>query len=485
MTVKVLKNLIDELRALPSEKEWVEFKENRCEQNEIGEYISALSNSACLHNKDKAYLVFGIEDGTHQVVGTSVKLKKIKIGNEEFENWLSRLLSPHVDFKFVEFSYENLPITMIVIDPTGNQPIRFKGVPYIRVGSYKRKLADFPEKERKIWGKTSRTIFETEPAMKNVKDDDVLKMVDYPSYFRMLNLNLPSNKRAILEKLKEEKLIEKYHNSKYHITNLGAILFAFNLDAFDRLARKAVRVIFYQGKDKLKTIKEHVDKKGYAVGFVGLVEYINDRLPANEEIGMAFRKEIKMYPELAVRELVVNALIHQDFTMTGTGPMVEIFQDRIEISNPGKPLIDTLRFIDHLPQSRNEKLASLMRRMNICEERGSGIDKVINSIETFQLPAPNFIAGENFMKVIIYGPKTLRQMDNADKIRACYQHCCLKHVSGDYMSNSSLRERFNIPEKNYSTISRIIADTISEGLVATYDDAGKSKRFARYIPFWA
>lgn len=192
-----------------------------------------------------------------------------------------------------------------------------------------------------------------------------------------------------------------------------------------------------------------------------------------------------MYPELAVRELVANALIHQDFSIKGAGPMVEIFSDRIEISNPGSPLIDTLRFIDHHPQSRNEKLASLMRRMSICEERGSGIDKVINSIEMFQLPAPNFIADENFLKVILYGPRSLRQMDRSDKIRACYQHCALRFVSGEYMNNQSLRTRFSIQEKNYPTASRIINDTITEGLIKDYAPGQKSKKFARYIPFWA
>lgn len=184
--------------------------------------------------------------------------------------------------------------------------------------------------------------------------------------------------------------------------------------------------------------------KGYAIGFEGLVDYINDKLPANEEIGKAFRKEVKMYPELAIRELVANALIHQDFRETGTGPMLEIFNDRIEISNPGKPLIDTLRFIDYSPQSRNERLASLMRRVNICEERGSGIDKVINEVELYQLPAPNFIEIDNSLKVIMYSYKTLRQMDKQDKVRACYQHFCLKYVSNEFMTNTSLRDRFII-----------------------------------------
>jgi predicted HTH transcriptional regulator len=485
MTEIELKNIVDELRALPSETEWVEFKESRFEPDETGEYISALSNSACLHDKDKAYLVFGITDKTHQVIGTSVKLKRKKIGNEELENWLVRLLTPHVDFKIVEFLYDKQHISMIIIDPAANQPIRFKNTAYIRIGSYKRKLSDFPEKERKIWGRTDQAMFETGIAKKTINEDEVLELLDYPSYFRLLKLPLPPNKQAILDKLKEEKLIKKSRNGKYHITNLGAILFAIDLNHFDGLSRKALRVIFYKGKNRLETIKEHVDIKGYAAGFAGLVEYIDIRLPAKEEIGKVFRKEIKMYPELAIRELVANALIHQDFNITGTGPMVEVFDHRVEISNPGRPLIDTLRFIDHHPQSRNEKIASLMRRMNICEERGSGIDKAIHAIEMFQLPAPNFIASENFLKVIVYGPKTIRQMDKSDKIRACYQHCSLKFVSGEYMTNRSLRERFSITEENYPVASKIISDTIDAGLVKDFDQLSKSKKYAKYIPFWA
>lgn len=485
MNEKELIHLIDQLRALSTENEWVEFKQNRYEPEELGEYISALANSACFLDKEHAYLVFGIDDKTHHIVGTSVKLKTVKVGNEELENWLHRMITPNVDFKIIETEVNGLPITIVIIDPAVTQPIRFKGQAFIRVGSYKRKLSDFPEKERKIWSRISRVEFETELAMKNVDDDEVLKQLDYPSYFRLMNINLPSNKQGILGKLQEEKLIQKTRNSHYHITNLGAILFAHNINQFEHLSRKSMRVIFYKDKSRLETIKEQKGVKGYAVGFEGMVEYIIERLPMHEEMGPVFRREVRMYPGEAIRELVANALIHQDFSITGSGPMVEVFSDRIEISNPGNPLVETLRFIDHHPQSRNEKMASLMRRMNICEERGSGIDKVIHAIETFQLPAPNFIADESFFKVILFARKSLQQMDRKDKTRACYQHCCLKYVSGSHLTNHSLRERFAIKPGNASAISKIIADSCSEGLVKVYDTGNKSKRLARYVPFWA
>lgn len=477
MEQKELEILIEELRALPKESEWIEFKKNNYNPQTIGEYISALSNSACLENKEFSYLVFGIEDNTHQITGTSFKPKAEKIGNQEMENWLATQLEPKIDFKIIESEINDKSIVVFQIDATLNRPVSFKGISYIRVGSYKKKLKDHPEKESKIWQKVKNIVFEKEYAIRNISKDRVLKLLNYPTLFLLLNIPLPANKNAILAKLEEEKLIFK-RIDKYHITNLGAILFANNLDDFEELKRKSPRVIIYKGKNKLHTIKEQEDKYGYALGFEGLVDYVNDRLPSNEEIGRVFRKEVRIYPELAIRELIANAIIHQDFTIKGTSPMIEIFENRIEITNPGKPLIDTKRFIDHSPESRNEMLAGLMRRMNFCEERGSGIDKVIHEIEVFQLPAPDFLSGDNYTRVILYSPKSLRQMSKPDKIRACYQHCCLKYVSGEYMSNQSLRERFNIDKKNYSIVSRIIKEAIKVRTIIEHENS------RMYVPFW-
>ena len=142
---------IQDLINLPHETEWVEFKQNNFNPDKIGEYISALSNSACLHKKDYGYLVFGIENSTHNVVGTSFKPKEFKIGNEELENWLHKLLEPSIDFIVIETNYNGKQVVIFQIDPTYNTPIKFKNFAYIRVGSYKRKLIDFPGKERKIW----------------------------------------------------------------------------------------------------------------------------------------------------------------------------------------------------------------------------------------------------------------------------------------------------------------------------------------------
>lgn len=370
--------------------------------------------------------------------------------------------------------------------PSANyQPVSFQGIEYIRVGSYKKKLKDYPEKERELWNLFSYQTFEKRIALENITADEVLTKINYPSYFELTKQNLPDNKQGILERLEKEKLINIKANNYYDITNLGAILFAKKLSDFERLGRKAIRVIIYKDKGRIFTQRERVFEKGYAVSYEEIIAFINDQLPENEQIGQALRQNIKMYPEIAIRELVANAMIHQDFNMTGVSSTIEIFSDRMEIRNPGEPLVDTMRFIDIPPQSRNENLAAFMRRINICEERGSGIDKVIDAVEFFQLPAPDFSVKHQHTEAVLLIYRELKDMDKSDRMRACYQHACLRFVCREQMTNESLRQRFAIDDKNYSMASRIIADTINENLIKPYDPENKSKKHAKYVPFWA
>jgi predicted HTH transcriptional regulator len=198
----------------------------------------------------------------------------------------------------------------------------------------------------------------------------------------------------------------------------------------------------------------------------------------------ALRREVKLLPEIVIRELAANALIHQDFRLEGMGMMVEVYDNRVEISNPGEPIVPVDRFIDGY-QSRNERLADLMRRFGICEEKSSGIDKVINAAEIFQLPAPDFRAGFQRTQAVVYGPKAFEDMNRNDRIRACYQHAALKFVMGQLMTNQTLRDRFHLPEAKSAIISQIISATLEAKLIKTDERSGGSRKFARYVPFWA
>lgn len=478
-----LMNILHDIQASPNECEWVELKHNNWNPQLLGEYVSALANGAAYMGQSRGYLAIGIDDTTHKVLGTNFNPKEEKIGNQELENWIATQLSPRVDFTIEELELPEGKVVLFIIDSAGNTPVKFRNVSYIRVGSYKKPLSDHPERERKIWQNTHHSCFETKLAYVGASEDDVLKMLDYSTAFRMLDIPLPDNRKAILEKLQEELFVVK-RPSCYDITNLGAILFAHKLSDFIGLKRKAIRLIYYQNDDRVKAKYELDGNKGYALGFDGLIKYITDNLPHNEEIEKVFREDSPIYPTLALREFIANALIHQDFSIGGTSPMIEIFKTRLEITNPGTPLIDTLRFIDHAPLSRNELLSSTMRRMRLCEERGSGIDRALAQCELHQLPAPDFIKGDVYTKVVMFTPKTMRQMNNEDKMRACYQHCCLQFVAGKKMTNESFRARLNISSKNYSIASRIIADAIAAKYVRPYAE-NQSKKYAQYVPIWA
>jgi len=479
-----LASLVRELCALPSETEWVEFKVNDAEPQAIGEYISALANAAALAGKAFAYLVWGVRDEDHAVVGTTFSPAVAKVGNEELENWLLRTMEPKIDFRFRKVALDGMPVVLLEIARAARHPVRFSGQEFIRVGTYKKKLKDFPEKERALWRIFDQTPFEDGIASERVPGDDILRLLDYPAYFELLERPLPANRDGILEALADDRLIRRSDAGGWDITNLGAILFARRLDAFHTLRRKAVRVVQYRGNGRTETLKEQEGGKGYASGFEGLIGYINGLLPANEVIGKALRRSVPMFPELAVRELVANALIHQDFLVTGAGPIVEIFDDRIEITNPGVPLVDTQRFVDTPPRSRNEALASLMRRFRICEERGSGIDKVVAQVELFQLPAPLFESPEGFTRSVLFAHKPLTVMDRIERVRACYLHACLKWVTRDYLTNASLRERFGVEDRNKAAVSRYIREAVEAGMIRPFDEDA-ARKLMKYVPFWA
>jgi predicted HTH transcriptional regulator len=478
-----LAGLVREMVKYPSETPWLEFKRNNDNPQEIGEYISALSNAAAVDGKAKAYMLWGVDNDSRQIVGTQFHPATAKKGNQPLESWLLQLLQPRVHFRFEEVEIEGPRVVILEIDRAAHRPVAFRGTEYIRVGEVKKLLKEAPGIERQLWRIFDTIPFEEMIALERVSTDEVLKLLDYPSYFDLMDIPLPANRDEIIKTLAENQLICRCDAGGWNITNLGGMLFAKQLKDFRRLRRKAVRVVQYRGFGRTETYKEQENGKGYAGGFEGLIDYINGLLPANELLGKALRKDVPMFPEIAIRELVANALIHQDFLVTGAGPMVEMFDDRIEITNPGEPLVDTHRFLDTPPRSRNETLASLMRRLGICEERGSGIDKVVFQIELHQLPAPLFEIPEGFTRSVLFAHKDLKEMDKADRVRACYLHACLKYVNRRFLTNASLRERWGIEEKNKAIASRYIREALEDGAIKPYDEEA-AKKMMKYVPYW-
>lgn len=479
------KDLINALCALPNETTWLEFKVNNFKPDMIGEDISALANSAVLAERSCSYMIWGIDDSTHSVIGTTENLQSVKVGEkEELSNWLTHMLSPNTEFSARSVDYDGRTVIIIEIQKPLGQPSTFKKEEYIRVGSYTRKLRDLPAMKAQLWDRLRNTNFEMQYAKQNLTLNEAFGLIDYSTYFKLRRLPLPSDNEGIAHYLLEENILSPQDNGKYAITNLGGITLARELSYFPRLERKSIRIIQYEGSGRVRMLKEVTLDKGYAVCMEEALTYIYAMTPTSEDIKGAYRETEYAYPPTAIREVLANALIHQDLTVTGAGTTIEIFDSRIEITNPGTPLVDINRIIDNPPKSRNEKLSRLMRRFSLCEELGTGWDKIVTETEAMQLPAPKMIRYEDSTRVILYSRMPFNMIPREEKLRAVYQHASIKYLQNDAMTNKSLRERFGLSDTYSASISRLIKEAVKEQIIKPLDDS-TSNRYIRYIPAWA
>ena len=457
-------------RSAPSEHQRLEFKEAKTQLDfgKLCKYCVALANEG------GGQLVLGIADKPPRpVVGTAAVNNPVGMAEKLFQT-----LGFRVDVEEVNHPDGRVVVFHIPSRPRGTA-YHLEGTYLMRAGG---ELAPMSEDQlRRIFAEGEPDWLE-EHTKTGLDAAQVVELLDTQSFFELLKLPYPANQAGVLDRLQQERLVD-FEAGHCAVRRLGALLLAKRLQDFPDLSRKAPRVVVYNGTSKLDTKLDQPGIKGYAVGFRELVHFIMSQLPQNEVIEDALRKEVKLVPEIAVRELAANALIHQDFRIGGASVMIEIYTDRVEISNPGEPVVPVDRFIDGY-QSRNERLADLMRRFAICEEKGSGVDKVIQAVELHQLPAPDFRTGFKRCSVVLLAPRGFEAMDRNDRVRACYQHCCLRYVLHEKMTNQSLRERFKLPEARADTASQIISATLAAGLIRLDNASVGSRRYARYQPFW-
>ncbi|NCC53195.1 MAG: MloB [Spartobacteria bacterium] len=462
---------IDIWRSAATETQNLEFKEAKAQfdNRKLYKYCVALANEG------GGNLLLGIGDKPPRpVVGTAAFNNPVAMSEKLFE-----AVGFRVDIE--EVAHPDGRVLVFHVPP------RPRGTAYHLDGAYLMRSGEslVPMSEdqlRRIFAEGAPDWLE-QPSKEKLTAQDVVALLDTQSFFDLLDLPYPADRAGVLSRLAQERLIDETARG-YSIRRLGAILLAKRLDDFPDISRKAPRVVVYSGVSKVETRLDQPGEKGYAVGFQGLIEFVMGQLPQNEVIENALRKEVRLLPEITIRELVANALIHQDFTLTGMSVMIEIYADRVEISSPGEPLVPVERFIDGY-QSRNERLADLMRRFAICEEKSSGIDKVIQAVETYQLPAPDFRSAFRRTEAILYGSKPFEEMDRDARVRACYQHCALQYVLRMQMTNQSLRKRFQLPERKAANVSQVISGAVSAELIKLAEPEKPSTRYRSYVPIWA
>ncbi len=466
---------------IPHEINELDWKARLSDNRErMAEHLIAFAN-----NPNGGNLVFGVAEPDAALVGVSKEQMVEIVG--QLTNLGRDAIEPPLVLDHAMVEVDQVALLFVHIPECRNKPVHRRGKSieeaWVRSSGTTRKASRHDIGTLMLHSHAPR--WEELRASSLLSASEVVERLDLETIARLLQHPLPTEEDELIRWLIDESIVTP-DGSGYYITNFGAIAAAKQLEQFATLARKRIRVIRYRGTNKVETIDELMGQKGYAAGFEGLIGYLKRSLPHSEVIQQSLRREVTVYPEIALRELIANSLIHQDFSITGAGPTVEIFDDRITFTNPGTLLpgkrLD--RLIGTTPESRNEVLASAFRRYRICEERGTGFQKVVANIELFGLPPVLFSPQENSFQVTLFAPRKFAEMSQAERIEACYQHSILQYLSSQTLTNTTLRERFKVNEKQRNQITNLIADAVTAGRIKR-KDASSGNKFAEYWPYWA
>ena len=475
---KALILLDKSLKPVPQELNEIDWKGGLSDDKErLAQHICAFSNLL-----GGGILVYGVNNDSSFVGMTQEQIELIVNRLDNIAQ--NRMFTPiQLDHEVME--YDGHALLFVYIPEFREKPMYLRGSDiynsYIRSAGHTVRASR--QQVRQMIADSEGVSYENRIAKHGLTGAEVLGLLNYKKIFELLERQLPSTEDGILGFM-EELDVCRSSSVGYCITNLGALLFANTLSAFDTMKGKGVVVRRYVGNNNRQLLLEQEGAMGYAVGLEGLITFVMKNTGI-EHIDGAKRELIPTYPRVAIREFIANALVHQDFAIKGMPITIEIFANRLVITNPGYSLNDVNRLIDLPPHSRNEQMAQLMLQLGLCERRGSGVDRAVEALEKMLLPAYKAESGDDFTRITLYPQKETSAMTREERIEACYQHCCLAYADNETMNNQSVRERFGL-NKNQGTIaSHIISDTLSKGLIKSANPESESRKFVSYVPFYA
>lgn len=465
------------------EHDYIEIKNSLADARKIGETASAVSNAARIAGARYGWIVWGFSDDDLGFVGTQFDPRTTRVGNAPIEIHLPQSLSPCPELLWFQVEGPDGKIGRVMrIGAAEGQPTAYLGARKIRVGSHNQSLAEYPAIERRLFHVLSENRPELKVLIDRVHRDDLASVLDLAA----LTPALAATEDGVLRALELAGAIAQEYPGSYEVRAMAMLLCGRDLAPYAALARHAPRVLVYEGTDRGEAKEDRAGHKGFAIAFTRLLAFVMRQVPTREVYDGGLRRDVPVIPELAVREVIANALIHQDFAESGAGPLIEIFADRIVVTNPGRPLAeDPRRLLDLAPQSRNEGLAGLMRKLRIAEERGVGIDRVVASLELEGLPAPVIEATTSSTRVVLLGPREFNSLTTHDKLEAIYYHAAIRWTNDRVaIRNLSVRERFRLDQAEVSSVSRLLRRAVELGLIKTFDEA-KTGRHVSYVPYWA
>ena len=381
--------LIDRLRALPTETEWFEFKRNRYEPQALGEYLSALANAAYLSGQPRGYLVFGIDNATHAVVGTRFDHYSTKAkGNQDLLLWLAAGLRPNTGFEPHVVAHPDGRVVLFEIGPAKGEPVSFYGTPYIRVGTSKTELRKHPEKARALWTRRSDWSAEVCEAasLADLDPDAVAKareqfVVKHPG------------QAAAVAGWDDPTFLNKARVLKQGAVTNTALLLLGRSESATLLSPAVAKVSWIlKDADNRELDYEHIGPPFLLAGD-RLSKRIRNLIVRALPSGTLFPQEITQYDPWVIREALHNAIAHQDYRRHGRVVVVE-FPDRVLLTNVGDFLPGDVETVirQDAPQAiyRNPFLADAMVELNLIDTQGGGIKRMFETQRRRSFPMPDY-----------------------------------------------------------------------------------------------
>jgi ATP-dependent DNA helicase RecG len=467
------------------EGEWFEFKMNNADPMMIGEDVSALSNMARIRGMDKAYLIWGVEDRTHERLGSHFDPWVSKKGNEDLIPWLRLELSPTIQFAFHFAEDGDKRFVVLQIDAAQELPTRFAGNAYCRLESYTKDIRSQPQIERQLLLALMLRQGENDIALGGLSEEELFSYLDFPAYYKAFGFIVPVTREEMIKAFLREGFIQRSSGGDYAISNLGALTFASDLRRFPNLGARLVRV----GERKNGVATQIVNPKdfveGYAISFAKILEYVLSLTKPEERVDETGHTVVDaLYPPILVREALTNMMIHQDISVSGESLMVWVSEKSLSFSNPGSLDVPVDRIIDIAPKARNEKLAAFLRRLGIGDSQGSGFDKIESALEEKRMPSAVIYAVSDSVRLEIEAKTSYADYSEEERIRSVYYCACLCHENRVTMDNDFLRKRFGLSEKERPLISRLLGRCVELGRIKLADpNVGVRNR--SYVPYWA
>lgn len=456
----------------PREGRHLEFK---AAQNQYS-HDKALAYCAALANEGGGNLVLGVTDAPPRVVCGTQAFRD----PQELERKLHDKLRIRIEVDELEIQGRRVVLIHVGSRPSG-QPIAVDGRYLMRQGE---SLVDMtPDHLKAIFAEGEDPLI-SRALIKNIPSNEIEGLIDTKIFFTLSETEAPDSQEERCRILAANKVLLRDAEGTYGITGLGAALFAHDLENFDALSGRRLRFVQYASTDRTAARRDFIARRGYALEFDSFLTLVSASVPQDERIRAAHRVSAPMYSPVALRELVANSIVHQDFNAHPSLIAVELYEDRLEVTNPGIPLMDTRRFVEDT-RPRNFELAMMMRELRMCEARGSGIQRVLEANEQSGAADPKFHIGDGVTKTILIGKHDFTTMSASERIWAIFMHACRMYASRSTMTNQSFRDRYGLAAGKSSMVSLHFQQAVDDGLIRPQNEESTSKRYARYVPFYA